>query len=119
MSENQEVLHEAAPVQIADDEVKLSDGRTVKLRETTGADDAAVAQMLGNKVSLDGASAQILIQAQALKSIVSIDGQNPGIMKSYNDYLGMARGFKSKDMNRILKKYMELNFEADDINPLA
>lgn len=119
MSENQEVLNEAAPVQVADDEVKLSDGRVLKLRETTGADDAAVAQMLGSNVSLDGASAKILIEAQALKSIASIDGKEPPIMRSYNEYLTFARGFKTKDMGRIQKKYMDLNFEADESNPLV
>ena len=105
--------------EIGDDEVKLSDGRLVKMRETTGADEAAVVQLLGDHISLKGAGSQILIQADALKSIASIDGQNPPIMRSYNDYLKFAREFKTKDLQRITKKYVELNLEISEDNPLA
>lgn len=108
-----------AVVEIGDDEVKLTDGRLVKMKETTGADEAAVVQLLGNKISLSGAGSQILIQANALKSVVAIDGKTPPILCSYNDYLGFARGFKTKDLQRITKKYVELNMEIDSESPLA
>lgn len=119
VDEKQEVLHEPAGAEPADDEVKLSDGRIVKMRETTGADEAAVAQMLGDKISLQGAGAAILVQANALKAIESIDGQGPPIMRSYNDYLKFARQIKTKDFNRITMKYMAMNNEADEANPLV
>jgi hypothetical protein len=104
---------------LADDEVLLSDGRIVKMREGTGADEISVAQMLGDRVSLQGAGAQILIQANALKTIESIDGQNPPVLRTYNDFLAFARQFKTKDLNKITRKYAELNIEADPENPLA
>lgn len=106
-------------IEIADDEVKLTDGRLIKMRETTGADEAAVVAMLGEHISLNGAGSQVLVQANALKSIASIDGQNPPIMRSYNDYLKFARMFSTKNLARITKKYVALNMEIDKDNPLA
>lgn len=105
--------------EISDDEVKLSDGRLVKMRETTGADEAAVVSLLGNHISLDGAGGQVLIQANALKSIESIDGQSPPIMRSYNDYLKFARQFSTKNLARLTRKYVALNVEINKDNPLA
>lgn len=105
--------------EISDDEVKLSDGRLVKMRETTGADEAAVVSLLGNHISLDGAGGQVLIQANALKSIESIDGQSPPIMRSYNDYLKFARQFSTKNLARLTRKYVALNMEINKDNPLA
>lgn len=117
MAENE--MKESVQAELADDEVRLSDGRVVKMRETNGADEAAVAQMLGDKVSLQGAGAKVLVQANTLKSIVSIDGQTPSVMRSYNDFIGLSRQFKSRDINRLMTKYAELNLEADVDNPLA
>jgi hypothetical protein len=109
----------AEPDVIGDDEVKLSDGRIVKMRETTGADEAAVVRILGNHVSLDGAGGQVLIQANALKSVVSIDGQAPPIMASYNDYMKFARMFTTKNLARLTRKYVALNMEINKEVPLA
>lgn len=105
--------------EISDDEVRLSDGRLVKMRETTGADEAAVVAMLGDHISLNGAGSQVLVQANALKSIATIDGQAPPIMRSYNDYLKFARTFSTKNLARITKKYVALNMEINAENPLA
>ncbi len=104
---------------IGDDEVKLSDGRIVKMRETNGADEAAVVQILGDHVSLQGAGAQVLVQANTLKAIVSIDGAAPPIFRSYNDYKSFARQFKTKDLNKLVRKYTQMNMELDPDNPLA
>jgi hypothetical protein len=104
--------------ELADNEVRLSDGRIVVMREMTGGDEIAVAQMLGDKVSLQGAGAQVLAQANMLKSIESIDGKPAPILRTYNDILSFARQFKSKDMVKMLQKYAELNLEASD-DPLA
>lgn len=105
--------------EIGEDEVKLSDGRLVKMRETTGADEAVVVSLLGDHISLSGAGGQVLVQANALKSIASIDEQSPPIMRSYNDYLKFARQFKTKDLTRLTKKYVALNMEISKENPLA
>jgi hypothetical protein len=112
--------------ELADNEVRLSDGRIVVMRETTAADEAVVAQMLGDKVSLQGAGIQVLTQANALKAIESIDGEplkkedgSRNLFRTYNDFLSAARQFKSKDMNKIIRKYAEMNLEADEDNPLA
>ncbi|MCF8566913.1 hypothetical protein LLE49_19525 [Alicyclobacillus tolerans] len=116
--DNQEVMHEQA-VEVADDEVKLSDGRIVKMRETTGADDAAVAQMLGDKISLQGAGGAVFVQANALKAVVSVDGVPAPIMQNYRDFIKFSRTFKTRDMNRIASKYAQMNLEANEDNPLA
>lgn len=124
--EDQEVMHEQADVednqkqeQLADNEVRLSDGRLVVMRETTGADDAAVAKMLGDNVSLQGAGAAILVQATALKAVVSIDGQDAPILASYKNFLAFSSKFKSKDLRKIQVKYMQMNSEADPDSPLV
>ena len=105
--------------ELADDEVKLSDGRLVKMRETNGADEAAVVSLLGDHISLSGAGGQVLVQANALKSIALIDGQAPPIMRSYNDYLKFARLFSTKNLARLTRKYVALNMEINKENPLA
>ena len=105
--------------QLGDDEIRLSDGRVVKMRETTGADETAVAQILGGKVSLQGAGSVVLVQANALKAIVSIGGQKPPVMNSYNAYLKFASSFKTRDLNRIKMKYADMNLEADENDPLV
>ncbi|EPZ47632.1 hypothetical protein [Alicyclobacillus acidoterrestris] len=105
--------------ELMSNEIKLSDGRIVAMRESTGADDIAVARMLGDKVSLQGAGQTILMQANALKCIESIDNQPAPIMNNYETFVNLARQFKTKDMNKILLKYAEMNFEANPDNPLA
>ena len=122
MDDKEEVSFKTPTVtepELGDDEVRLSDGRLVKMRETTGADEAAVVQILGDHISLNGAGGQVLVQANALKSIASIDGQSPPVFRSYNDYLKFAREFKTKDLARLTRKYVALNMEINKENPLA
>ncbi len=107
-------------------EVVLSTGSKVIMKESTGVDEIMVAQMLGDKVNLQGAGAQILMQANTLKCIESVDGQPlkkpdgaTNFLRTYNDFLAAARLFKTKDLNRLMRKYAEMNLEADEQNPLV
>lgn len=94
---------------LAFDEVKLSDGRIVKLREGKGSDDFVIAAELGPVLAGNAGSAIILINAGIAKTIVSIDGKPVEPLRDFEKYRDLLDSFKSKDWSKISKKYNELN----------
>lgn len=115
--ENQ-VMHEPASDQpeqqpLADNQVKLSDGRVVEMREQLGNDEMIVAAQLGNVFTPDGAGAVIFQSCLIARTITSIDGVKPQPMRNYEAYRDFLAQFKGKDFNRIKKLYEKLNGDGE------
>lgn len=103
---------------LAFDEVKLSDGRVLKLRESVGSDEMIVAAQLGDVFEVNGAGSVIFNTCLIARSIVSIDGKPIQSMRSYEevrDFLGTVKG---KDYKKIATLYRKLNNEDEGGNGL-
>lgn len=96
-------------VELADNQVKLSDGRIVDMRESTGADEMIVASELGDKFEANGSGGVIFMTCLIAKTISGIDGKPLPPLRGYAAYRDFAAQFKSKDWNKIRNLYQKLN----------
>lgn len=96
---------------LADNQVKLSDGRVVELRESTGADEMIVSAELGDTFTANGAGAVIFQSCLIAKTVTKINGQPLPPMRGFKTYREFAGGFKTKDWNKIKNLYTALNGE--------
>ncbi|MDB5083315.1 MAG: hypothetical protein JWN30_201 [Bacilli bacterium] len=94
---------------IAHDEVKLSDSRVVKLRETIGNDEMIVASQLGDIFEPNMAGQVIFNSCLMVRTIVSIDGKPVESMRKYEEVRDFLASFKGKDWKKIAAKYKQLN----------
>jgi hypothetical protein len=95
--------------ELADNQVKLSDGRIVEIRESTGADELVVAAELGDTFQANGGGGVIFMTCLIAKTVVSIDGKPLPPLRGYAAYRDFASQFKSKDWNKIRNLYQKLN----------
>jgi hypothetical protein len=95
--------------ELADNQVKLSDGRIVEMRESTGADEMIVSGELGDTFTANGAGAIIFQSCLIAKTVTSIDGKPIMPMRGFTAYRDFAGSFKSKDWNKIKNLYDKLN----------
>jgi hypothetical protein len=112
---NGEAQAQEAPalVTLADNQVKLSDGRIVELRELTGADEMIVSAELGKAFTPDAGGSVILQTCLLVKSIAAIDGQPVEKVKGFEGVRDFLKQFKSKDYNRIRMLYVSMNGEEE------
>lgn len=91
-------------------QVELTDGRVVALRETTGSDEIAAGAMLGKHFTQDAAGIGMYTKALVHRSITDIDGKplNTGPIK-FADFRAFWAEIKTRDSQRLMKKYQELN----------
>ncbi|NRD80283.1 hypothetical protein HPT25_23455 [Bacillus sp. BRMEA1] len=99
--------------ELADNQVKLSDGRVVEMRESTGADEMAVSAELGDTFQMNGGGMMIYQSCMIAKTITNIDGKSIPPMRGYAAYRDFAAGFKSKDWVKIKQLYNKLNGAAE------
>src|SRR5579875_1683739 len=76
--------------ELAFNEVRLSDGRVVEMRESTGADEMAVAAELGDVFQANGGGAIIYQSCLIAKTVKSIDGKPLPPMRGYSAYRDFA-----------------------------
>lgn len=99
--------------ELAENQVKLSDGRVVEMREQMGNDEMIVAGQLGDLFTPDGAGAMIFSTCLIVRTIKSIDGVDFVAPKNYagvRDFLG---GLKQKDWSKIRDLSTKLNSDAE------
>jgi hypothetical protein len=101
---------------LAFNEVRLSDGRIVTIKELVGSDEMVVAAQLGKVFTPDGGGAIVYRSCLVARSIESIDGKPVSPCKSFQDYRDLSGQFKSKDYALIKNKYEELNGEGEEGN---
>ncbi|GIM47040.1 hypothetical protein DNHGIG_25890 [Collibacillus ludicampi] len=111
--ENQ-VMHEPAPAQpeqqpLAENQVRLSDGRIVEMREAVGSDEMIVAGQLGDVFEANGAGGVIFQTCLIARTITKIDGQPVQNLRGYESVRDFLAGFKAKDWNKIRALYNKLN----------
>jgi len=94
---------------LAENQVQLSDGRIVELRESTGADEMIVAAELGDLVEANGAGMIVLQSCLIAKTIVKINDQPLQRLGSYAAYRDFLSQFKTRDWNKIRLLYATLN----------
>jgi len=96
-------------------QVALSDGRVVTMRETTGADEMAASAMLGKHFTQDAAGINLYSKALAHRAITDVDGSplHNGPIK-FDGFRSFWGSTKTRDGQRILKKYTDLNGDPDD-----
>ena len=96
-------------------QVKLSDGRVVTLRETTGSDEIAAAAMLGSHFTQDASGAALYTKALAHRAIVDIDGVavTKGPIK-FKDFNAFWKDIKTRDSGKLMVKYQEMNSDSDE-----
>lgn len=113
ITEDQQQAELAKKEALADNQVKLSDGRIVEMRESTGADEMIVSAELGDNFQANGAGYTIMQSCLTAKTVTKIDGQPIPTIRGYAAYRDFTAGFKSKDWNRIKTLYNTLNGEDE------
>lgn len=98
---------------LADNQVKLSDGRIVEIRESTGADEMVISGELGDTFEANGGGFLIMRSCLIAKSITSINGNPVPPMRGFEQYRDFAGSFKTKDWNKIRELYDRLNSEGN------
>jgi len=95
--------------ELAFNEVRLSDGRVVEMRESTGADEMIVSAELGDNFEANGGGFLIMRSCLVAKTITKIDGKPIQPMRGFGAYRDFAASFKAKDWNKIRALYDRLN----------
>lgn len=96
-------------------QVALSDGRIVTLRETTGRDEIAASQMLGSHFTSDGAGQTLFTKAIVMRGIEDIDGKSPYKKPvTFKGFLNFWDEFKTRDSLALMAKYSQVNGSGED-----
>lgn len=101
--------------ELKENEIRLSDGRIVELRELTGLDEMLIDQIASKDKNATNPIAYGMLtqRISTYYSIASIDGKTVERPGSVKEVYAMATQFKAKDTAIINKKYMELNVGED------
>lgn len=101
---------------LEENQVKLSDGRIIELREATGADEMIVSAELGDNFQANGGGVVIMQTCLIAKTVTKIDGNPIPPRRGFAEYRDFAGNFRSKDWNKIRNLYNILNGEDDKGN---
>lgn len=104
---------------LPENQVKLSDGRIVEMRESTGADEMAVAAELGDIFGANGGGAVIFQSCLMAKVISNINGEPVAPLRGYEEYRNFLSLFRSKDWTKIRILYQKLNGDDELGNVLG
>lgn len=107
--QKQETAQNFSTQELADNQVRLSDGRILEMRELIGSDEMIVAGQLGDVFEPNGAGAVIFQTCLIARTITKVGDQEPPRFRSYEmvrDFLG---NFKGKDYAKIKKLFEQLN----------
>ncbi|KEO82995.1 hypothetical protein [Tumebacillus flagellatus] len=94
-------------------QVRLSDGRLVEMREMIGSDEMIVAGQLGGVFEPNGAGAVIFQSCLIVRTIVKVDGMEPPRFRNYEGVRDFLAGFKGKDYTKIKKLFEKLNGDGE------
>lgn len=94
-------------------QIRLSDGRLVEMREMLGSDEMIVAGQLGGVFEPNGAGAVIFQSCLIVRTIVSVDGVEPPRFRNYEGVRDFLAGFKGKDYSKIKKLFEKLNGDGE------
>lgn len=101
---------------LAENQVKLSDGRIVEIRESTGADEMVVAAELGDTFGANGGGAVIFQSCLIAKTLSKINGEPVEPIRGFEGYRNFLSLFHSKDWNKIRNLYQKLNGDDEQGN---
>jgi hypothetical protein len=98
---------------LAFNQVRLSDGRLVEMREMIGSDEMIVAGQLGGVFEPNGAGAVIFQSCLIVRTILKVDGVEPPRFRNYEGVRDFLGGFKGKDYTKIKKLFEKLNGDGE------
>jgi len=91
-------------------QVRISDGRIIEMRELTGRDEMIVDKVVATEKVDSAIAYNILNQRVSMwYSIISINGVPVTRLTTMKAVYALAEQFKSKDTLELVKKYQELN----------
>jgi hypothetical protein len=99
--------------ELAVNQVQLSDGRIVEVREARGNDEMIVAAQLGETLGAGSGGFIVFQNCMVARCIDKIDGGKPLQLKNFANYRDLMGGFNKKDWNKIEKLYNSLNAEDE------
>lgn len=102
--------------ELKENQVELSDGRIIEMRESNGADEMVVAAELGDVFTPNGGGALIFQSCLIAKTIVSIDHEKAAHLRGYEEYRDFLAKYRSKDLAKVRKLYEKLNGEGENKN---
>lgn len=116
--ENQTLNQETTLVQeetkeLAFNQVRLSDGRVVEMRELLGSDEMVVAAQLGDVFEANGSGAIIFQNCLIARTIVKIDEQPAPRLRTYEHVRDFLSSFKGKDYAKIKRLFDKVNGDGE------
>jgi hypothetical protein len=113
MEKAPETQAEVKEVALAENQVKLSDGRIVTLREATGSTEMIVAAYLGDQYTPDTAGSVILMCCLVVYSIEKINEEKAPTLRKFEDFRDLMDSFRKVDFNKIRSLYYKMNSDAE------
>lgn len=95
--------------ELQENQVRLSDGRIVEMRELVGSDEMIVAGQLGDVFEPNGAGAVIFQTCLIARTITKVGGIDTPRFRNYEGVREFLSNFKGKDYAKIKKLFETLN----------
>ena len=108
-----ENIEETKQTELAFNQVRLSDGRIVELRELLGSDEMIVAGQLGDVFEANGSGAIIFQNCLIARTIVKVNEQPVQPLRKYEDVRDFLSGFKAKDYLKIKRLFDKVNGDSE------
>lgn len=99
--------------QLAENQVKLSDGRVITMREATGSDEMIVAGYLGDVYTADTSGSVILLNCLIAISIEKINDEKVSPLRGFEAFRDFMGSFKQKDWRKIRTLYYKINGDEE------
>ncbi|MBL0386228.1 hypothetical protein JJB07_06125 [Tumebacillus sp. ITR2] len=106
-------VEQPAAQELAFNQVRLSDGRIVDMREMLGSDEMIVAGQLGDVFEANGSGAIIFQNCLIVRTISKIDGVDVPRLRNYEQVRDFLSNFKAKDYTRIKRLFETLNGDQE------
>lgn len=118
-AEDQKQVELKKEEKLAENQVKLSDGRIVEMRESTGADEMAVSAELGDVITNSAGGMLIFQSCLIAKVVTKINGESVAPLRGYEEYRNFLSLFRSKDWGKVRILYNKLNGDDEQGNVLG
>lgn len=99
-------------VQLNDNQVKLSDGRVVTVREALGNDEMILAAQLGNVYEPNASGYTILRSCLVARCVEKVDDKTVLAMKKFSEYRDFMGQFKAKDWDKVVALFNQINTDV-------
>lgn len=121
MSQNKDQNGSPAPAigELKDNQLRLTDGRVITIRELTGLDELMIVKIVGQQKGNESTQGYVVLtqMVSCWYSVAEIDGVpvvKPTSMDAINK---LAAKFLMKDTGLIMKKYSAVNVSGEAMTP--